>query len=96
MKKLILVLLFIILKEKKKLFRLAIGKIDEHLYLNVKTRIFIFFPKLKKDLTLIQNPIRLQSSKDIAKILNLTQDRKCCRGVASLIKKAVEVSQMKN
>ena len=45
-----------------------------------------------RDLALIQHPIRLYSSKDLAEITELAQDRKCWRGLASQIEKAAEVS----
>ena len=49
-----------------------------------------------RDLSLIQDPIRLHSSKDLAEITELAQDRKYWRGLTSRIKKAAEVSQTKN
>ena len=49
-----------------------------------------------RDLSLIQDPIRLHSSKDLAEITELAQDRKCWRGLTSRIEKAAEVSQTKN
>ena len=48
------------------------------------------------DLALIQHPIRLHSSKDVAEITELAQDRKCWRGLTSQTEKASEVSQTKN
>ena len=44
----------------------------------------------------IQHPIRLHSSKDLAEITDLAQDTERCRGLASQIEKAAEVSQTKN
>ena len=38
----------------------------------------------------------IHSSKDLAEITDLAQDRKCWRGVALQIEKAAEVSQTKN
>ena len=50
-----------------------------------------------KDLTLIQHPIRLHSSNDLAEITERAdQDRKHWRVLASQIEKASEVSQIKN
>ena len=49
-----------------------------------------------RDLALIQHPIRLHSSKDLAKITELTQEGKCWRGLTSQIEKAAEESQTKN
>ena len=49
-----------------------------------------------RDLPLIQHPIRLHSSKDLTKITELVQDRKCWRGLTSRIEKAAAVSQTKN
>ena len=49
-----------------------------------------------RDLSLIQHPIRLHSSKDLAEITELAQDMKCWRGLTSQIEKAAEVSQTKN
>ena len=51
---------------------------------------------LNRDLSLIQDPIRLHSRKDLAEITELAQDRKCWRGLTSRIEKAAEVSQTKN
>ena len=51
---------------------------------------------LNRGLSLIQDPIRLHSSKDLAEITELAQDRKCWRGLTSRIEKAAEVSQTKN
>ena len=51
---------------------------------------------LNRDLSLIQDPIRLHSSKDLAEITELAQGRKCWRGITSRIEKAAEVSQTKN
>ena len=45
------------------------------------------------DLALIQHPIRLHSSKDLAEITELEQDRKCWRGLTSQIEEAAEVCQ---
>ena len=45
-----------------------------------------------RDLALIQHPIRLYSSKDLAEITVLAEDRKCWRGLTSQIEKAAEVS----
>ena len=47
-------------------------------------------------LALIQQPIRLYSSKGLVEITVLSQDRKHWRGLISQIKKASEVSQTKN
>ena len=49
-----------------------------------------------RDLALIQHPIRLHSSKDLAEITELAQDRKSWRGLTPLIGKAAEVTQTKN
>ena len=49
-----------------------------------------------RDLPLIQDPIRLHSSKDLAEITELAQDVKRWRGLALRIEKAAEVSQTKN
>ena len=49
-----------------------------------------------RDLALIQHPTRLHSSKDLAEITELAQDRKCWRALASRIEKAAEESQTKN
>ena len=49
-----------------------------------------------RDLALIQHPIRLHSSKDLAEIIDLLQGRKCWRTLASQIEIADEVSQTKN
>ena len=49
-----------------------------------------------RDVALIQNLITLHSSKDLAEITELAPDRKCWRGLTSLIEKAAEVSQSKN
>ena len=49
-----------------------------------------------RDLALIQRPIRLHSSKELAEITELTQDRKCWEGLTSQIEKAAEVSKTKN
>ena len=51
---------------------------------------------LNRDLSLILHPIRLHSSKDLAEITELAQDRKRWRGLTSRIEKAAEVSQTKN
>ena len=51
---------------------------------------------LNRDLALIHDPIRLHSSKDLAEITELAQDRKCWRGLTSRIEKSAEVSQTKN
>ena len=45
---------------------------------------------------LIQHPIRRHSSKDLAEITDLAEDRKRLWGVTSQIKKAAEESQPKN
>ena len=59
-----------------------------------KTTLPIVF---NRDLALIQHPIRLHSSRDLAKITELAQDRKCWRGLTSQIEKAAaEVSQTKS
>ena len=61
------------------------------------TQFHTTLPKVfNRDLALIQHPIRLHSSKDLAEIIKLAQDRKCWRGLQSLIEKAAEVSQTKN
>ena len=44
----------------------------------------------------MKTQIRVHSSKDLAEIKELAQDRKCWRGFASHIDKAAEVSQAKN
>ena len=49
----------------------------------------------KRDLALFQHPIRLHSSKDLAKIKELAQERKR-RELPSQIEKAAELSQTKN
>ena len=49
-----------------------------------------------KDLAFIKHPIRLHSSKDLAEITELAQDKKCWRGLASQIEKAAEAAQTKN
>ena len=51
-----------------------------------KTTLPIVF---NRDLALIQHPIRLHSSKDMAEITELAQDRKCWRGLRSQIEKTV-------
>ena len=51
---------------------------------------------LNRDLSLIQDPIRLHSSKDLAEITELAQDRTYWRGLTSRIEKAAKVSQTKN
>ena len=51
---------------------------------------------INRDLALIQHPIRLHTSKDLAEITDLAQDRKRWRGMAYQIEKAAEVSQTKN
>ena len=51
---------------------------------------------LYRDLSVIQDPIRLHSSKDLVEFTELAQDRKCWRGLTSRIEKAAEVSQIKN
>ena len=57
----------------------------------------ITLPKIfNRDLALIQHPIRLHSSKDLAEISELAQDRKRWRGLASQIEEAAEVSLTKN
>ena len=48
-----------------------------------------------RDLALIQDPIRLHSSKDLVENKELAQDKKCWRGLTSQIEKAAEVSQTK-
>ena len=58
-----------------------------------KTTLPIMF---NRDLVPIQQPIRLQSSKDLAEITELAQDRKCWKGLTSQIEKAAEVPQTKN
>ena len=58
-----------------------------------KTTFSIVF---NKDLAQIQHPIRLHSSKDLAEITELAQDRKCWRGLTPRTKKAAEVSKTKN
>ena len=58
-----------------------------------KTTLPILF---NRDRSLIQHPVRLHSSKDLAEITELAQDRKCWRGLTSRIEKAVKVSQTKN
>ena len=60
-----------------------------------KTTLPIVF---NRDLALIQHPIRLHSSKDLAEIAELARDRKCWtwRGLTLRIEKAAEVSQTKN
>ena len=55
-----------------------------------KTTLPIVF---NRDLSLIQEPIRLHSSKDLAEITELAQDRNCWRGSTSRTEKAAEVSQ---
>ena len=58
-----------------------------------KTTLPIVF---NRDLGLIQQPIRLHSSKDLAEITELAQARKCWRGLTPQIEKPAEVSQTKN
>ena len=58
-----------------------------------KTTLPIVF---NRDLSLIQDQIRLHSSEDLAEITELAQDRKCWRGLTSRIEKAAKVSQTKN
>ena len=58
-----------------------------------KTTLPIVFNKV---LSLIQDPIRLHSSKDLAEITELAQDRKCWRRLTSRIEEAAEVTQTKN
>ena len=58
-----------------------------------KTALPIVF---NRDLALIQHPIRLHSSNDLAEITELAQDRKCWRGLTSQVEKAAEVLQIKN
>ena len=58
-----------------------------------KTTLPIVF---NRDFALIQHPINLHSSRYLAEITELAQDRKCWRGLTSLIDKAAEVSQTKN
>ena len=55
-----------------------------------KTTLPIVF---NRDLALVQHPIRRHSSRDLAEIIELAQDRKCWRGLTSQIEKGVEVSQ---
>ena len=47
-------------------------------------------------LALIQQQIKVQSSKDLAEISELARDSKRWRGLSSQIEKAAEVSQTKN
>ena len=49
-----------------------------------------------RDLSLYQHPIRLHSCKYLAETTELAEDRKCCRGLTSQIKRAAEDSQTKN
>ena len=49
-----------------------------------------------RDLSLIQDTIRLHSSNDLSEITELAQDRKCWRGLTSQVEKAAEVTQTKN
>ena len=49
-----------------------------------------------RDLALFQEPIRLHSRKDLAKITDLAQGKKRWRGLASQIEKAAEESQTEN
>ena len=49
-----------------------------------------------RDLALLQHPIRLHLSKDLAEITELALNRACWRGFASQIEKTAEVSQTKN
>ena len=58
-----------------------------------KTTLPIVF---NRDLALIQHPIRLHTSKDLANITEVAQVRKCWRALASQIEKAAEVPQTKN
>ena len=51
---------------------------------------------LKIKFKIFKHPIRLHSSKDLAKITELAKDRKCWRGLTSQIEKAAEVSQTNN
>ena len=60
--------------------------------IKIALRVLIVF---NKDLALIQHPIRLRSSKDLAEITELAQDKKW-RGLTSQIYKAAEVSQTMN
>ena len=84
--------------------------IDKEIPANIVTRAY-FIPNSNKlrgrpkttlpivfnrDLALIQYPIRLHSSKDLAEITELAQDRKRWRGLASQIEKAAEESHIKN
>ena len=48
---------------------------------------------INRDLALIQHPIRLHTSKDLAEITDLAQDRKRWREMSYQIEKAAEVSQ---
>ena len=52
--------------------------------------------EFKRDIALLQHPIRLHSTKDLTEITELAQDNKCWRGLTSQIEKAAEVSQTKN
>ena len=58
-----------------------------------KTTLPIVF---NRDLALIQHPIRPHSSKGLASITELAQNKKCWRRLTSQIDKAAEVSQTKN
>ena len=58
-----------------------------------KTTLPIVF---NRDLALVQHPIRLHSSKDLAELTELAQDRKCWSEFTSQIEKAAEESQNKN
>ena len=58
-----------------------------------RTNLSIVF---NRDLALIQDPIRLHSSKELAEVRELAQERKCWRALTSRIEKAAEVSQTKN
>ena len=65
----------------------------QELILSLKTALPTLF---NRDLALNQHPIRLHSSKDLAEITELAQDRTCWRGLTSQIVKTVEVTQTKN
>ena len=83
---------------------------DKDILANIATRAYFIpndnklreWPKttlpivLNRDLAPIQDPIRLHTSKDLAEITELAQDRKLWMGLTSRIEKAAEVSQTKN
>ena len=76
-------------KEEEFILSLTVTHCENH-----KTKTL---PKVyNRDLTLIQHPIRLHSSKDLAEITELAQGRKRWRGLTSQIKRAAEVPQKKN